>query len=161
MLYCDRVLFTLVWSRGSPLTTRLEISLVNTRSIAAIAAAVSIAACAGLTSAPRDVAVGQSVELGVGATANVTPGSVRVQFTGVNDSRCPSDVVCVTAGDAVIVVAFSGAGDDRVDTLYLVKTPRSATYGGYRFDAVDVHPYPKTSGQQSDKTLVLKVSGAQ
>jgi hypothetical protein len=134
---------------------------VNARSIAVIAAAVSIAACAGITSAPREVSAGQSVELGIGETANVTPGSVRVQLSGINDSRCPSDVVCVVAGDAMIILALSGAGADRIDTLYLAKPPKSASYGGYRFEAVDVQPYPRTSGQQRSKTLVLKVNGPQ
>jgi hypothetical protein len=126
-----------------------------------MAAAVSLAACAGITSAPRDVAVGQSVELGVGETANVTPGSVRVQLTGINDSRCPSDVVCVQAGDAMIILAFNGGGGDRLDTLYLAKPPKSVVYGGYRFEALEVQPYPKSSGQQGSKHLVLKVTGAQ
>ncbi|MDB4888197.1 MAG: hypothetical protein JWL61_52 [Gemmatimonadetes bacterium] len=126
-----------------------------------IAAAVAVAACAGITSAPRDVSVGQSVELSIGETANVTPGSVRVQLTGINDSRCPSDVVCVQAGDAMIILALSGAGADRVDTLSLVKPPKSVNYGGYRFEALDVQPYPKSSGQQPSKTLVLKVNGPQ
>ena len=128
------------------------------RSIVVIAAAVSMAACAGITSAPRDVSVGQSVELSIGETANVTPGSVRVQLVNVNDSRCPSDVVCVSAGEAMIILALSGAGADRIDTLYLLKQPKSNTYGGYRFDALDVQPYPKSTGQQAAKTLVLKVS---
>jgi hypothetical protein len=134
---------------------------VNTRTIVVIAAAVAVAACAGITSAPRDVSVGQSVELSIGETANVTPGSVRVQLTGINDSRCPSDVVCVQAGDAMIILALSGAGADRVDTLSLVKPPKSVNYGGYRFEALDVQPYPKSSGQQPSKTLVLKVNGPQ
>lgn len=134
---------------------------MNTRTIVVIAAAVAVAACAGITSAPRDVSVGQSVELSIGETANVTPGSVRVQLTGINDSRCPSDVVCVQAGDAMIILALSGAGADRVDTLSLVKPPKSVNYGGYRFEALDVQPYPKSSGQQPSKTLVLKVNGPQ
>ena len=132
---------------------------VNNRTIVVIAIALSTAACAGITSAPRDVSVGQSVELSVGETVNVTPGSVRVQLGNIYDSRCPSDVVCVSAGDAMIILAFSGGGADRIDTLYLVKPPKSLTYGGYRFDALDVQPYPKSTGQQASKTLVLKVSG--
>lgn len=134
---------------------------MNARSIVVIAIALSGAACAGITSAPRDVAVGQSVELSVGETANVTPNSVRVQFAGVNDSRCPSDVVCVQAGDAMIVLAFNGGGANQTDTLYLVRQPKSADYGGYRFEALDVRPYPRSSGQQASKTLLLKVSGLQ
>ncbi len=134
---------------------------MNTRTIVVMAAAVSLAACAGATSAPRDVSAGQSVELSIGESANVTPGSVRVQFAGINESRCPSDVVCVQAGDATIILAFSGGGADRVDTLYLAKQPKSADYSGYRFEPLDVQPYPRSSGQQASKTLVLKVSGLQ
>ena len=134
---------------------------MNTRTIVVIAAALSVAACAGVTSAPRDVAVGQSVALSVGETANVTPGSVRVQLTGINDSRCPMDVVCVHMGDAMIVLAFKGGGADRVDTLSLTKQPKVvAVYGGYRFEAMDVQPYPRSSGQPPTKVLTLKVTGA-
>ncbi|MEO5818628.1 MAG: hypothetical protein ABIT20_25390 [Gemmatimonadaceae bacterium] len=122
---------------------------------------MSTAACAGITSAPRDVSAGQSVELGIGETANVTPGSVRVQLTGINDSRCPSDVVCIQAGDAMIVLALNGGGADRIDTLYLMKSPKSVNYGGYRLEAVDVQPYPRSSGQQASQVLTLKVNGPQ
>jgi hypothetical protein len=101
------------------------------------------------------------VQLATGETAAVTPGSVRVQFVGVNDSRCPSDVVCVQAGDAMIILGFSGAAAERTDTLYLVRQPRAVTYGGYRFEAVDVQPYPRSAGQTPAKTLTLRVGSAQ
>ena len=130
-------------------------------SIAVLSAAVLGVGCAGMTSAPHDVSAGQDVLLGVGETAAVTPGPVRVQFVGVNDSRCPSDVVCVQAGDAMVMLTFSGAGAERADTLYLVRQPRSVTYGGYRFDVSDVRPYPRSSGQSAAKTIALRVNSPQ
>jgi hypothetical protein len=134
---------------------------VRVRSIVVIAIALAGVACAGMTSAPRDVAPGQTVQLGVGEAAAVTPGSVRVQFVGVNDSRCPSDVVCVQAGDAMIILGFSGAAAERTDTLFLLRTPRSVTYGGYRFDAEDVLPHPLSTAQTAAKTVTLRVGMTQ
>ena len=130
---------------------------MRVHSIAVLSAAMIGVACAGMASAPHDVSPGQSVLLGVGETAAVMPGPVRVRFVGVNDSRCPSDVVCVQAGDAMVVLHFSGAGAERADTLYLVRPPRSVAYGGYRFDVGDVQPYPRSSGQSAAKTLALRV----
>jgi hypothetical protein len=131
---------------------------VHVRSTAVIAAALALSACASMTSAPLEVSPGQTVQLSVGETAAVTPGSVRVQFANVNDSRCPSDVVCIQAGDAMIILTFNGAGAERTDTLYLNRQPRSVNYGGYRFDAVDVLPVPLSTGQQPSKKLTLRVS---
>jgi hypothetical protein len=132
---------------------------VHVRSIVAIAAALSVSACAGTTSAPLEVSPGQTVQLRVGETASVTPGSVRVQLANLNESRCPSDVVCIQAGDAMSILTFNGAGAQRTDTLYLSRQPRNVSYGGYRFEAVDVQPYPRSSGQQPTKTLSLRVTG--
>ena len=131
---------------------------MHVRSITLIAAALALSACASMTSAPLEVTPGQTVQLNIGETAAVTPGSVRVQFANLNDSRCPSDVVCIQAGDAMIILAFNGAGAERTDTLYLNRQPRGITYGGYRFDAVDVLPIPLSTGQQPPKKLTLRVS---
>ncbi|MEP6729026.1 MAG: hypothetical protein ABJE10_00245 [bacterium] len=133
--------------------------MAHVRSLAVVFALLSLA-CSRATTETRDVSAGQNVQLGVGESATVTPGAVRVQFAAVNDSRCPSDVVCIQAGDAMIILALSGAGADRTDTLYLVRQPRSVSYGGYRFDAVNVQPYPRTTDQSPAKTLELHVATA-
>ncbi|MEP7000803.1 MAG: hypothetical protein ABI969_10015, partial [bacterium] len=89
---------------------------------------------------------GQSFQLVEGQYARVSNTTVALQFVGANDSRCPSDVVCIAAGEAVIALAFNGAGADRTDTLKLVTKPNSTTYGGYLFEATDLLPYPKSQG---------------
>ena len=120
-----------------------------------LAATLSITACSRATSAPIEVSAGQSVQLAEGASASVA--AVRVRFAGANDSRCPSDVVCVTAGDAAIILELGGWGDPRTDTLFLARSPRSARYGAFRFEAVELVPYPVSQGPRSPKTLTLRV----
>lgn len=78
----------------------------------------------------------------------------------IRESRCPSDVVCITAGDVVMVLAFSGAGNARTDTLRLFTAPKSSTYGGFLFTPLKVLPYPRTGGPNVPKTLTLHVTDA-
>jgi hypothetical protein len=67
-------------------------------------------ACGGNPAAPLPLPIGQPFDLRVGRTA-VVEGDVLVSFTDVfEDSRCPVDVVCVTAGEATVrVVVFNRA----------------------------------------------------
>lgn len=66
--------------------------------------------------------------------------SVKFRITEINDSRCPSDVVCAWEGkaDVKIQVESPVSGiitlstyDNRVDTV-----------GNYSFKLIDVSPYP-------------------
>ena len=126
-----------------------------------LASLVSVAACSRATSATVEVVAGQSVQLAEGSSASVNADAVRVRFVGANDSRCPSDVVCVTAGDAAIILELRGAGAARADTVYLVRTPRSTSYGTFRFEAVDLQPYPVSHGTRPARTLTLRVLKAE
>ena len=119
-----------------------------------------LTACSRATSAPADVKVGQSIQLAEGQSAMVSNTSVVVQFVSANDSRCPSDVVCVSAGEAVISLSLAGAAASRTDTVRLVKQPRAVTYGGFVFEATDLQPYPKSTGPVSTKTLTLRIGTA-
>ena len=119
-----------------------------------------LTACSRATSAPADVKAGQSIQLAEGQSAMVSNTSVVVQFVSANDSRCPSDVVCVSAGEAVISLSLAGAAASRTDTVRLVKQPRAVTYGGFVFEATDLQPYPKSTGPVSTKTLTLRIGTA-
>ena len=119
-----------------------------------------LTACSRATSAPADVKVGQSIQLAEGQSAMVSNTSVVVQFVSANDSRCPSDVVCVSAGEAVISLSLAGAAASRTDTVRLVKQPHVVTYGGFVFEATDLQPYPKSTGPVSTKTLTLRIGTA-
>ena len=125
-----------------------------------IASIALLAACSRAASAPADVKAGQSIVLAEGRSAMVSSSTVVVRFVSANDSRCPSDVVCVSAGEAVISLSLAGAGASRTDTVRLVKQPSAVTYGGFVFEATDLQPYPKSTGPVSAKTLTLRVGSA-
>jgi hypothetical protein len=95
----------------------------------------------GCDSSPTAVSVGQSVVLAPGQSAVVSGGGPRVRFGGVlQDSRCPSDVVCVQAGEVVAEVTI-GDGTDPVS----LRPGRSVVWGGYTVQLVSVDPYPTST----------------
>lgn len=69
----------------------------------------------------------------------------RVAFLEVSsDSRCPSDVLCVWAGDAAVEIGLTvGTGPTHPFTLNTLSyPPASVDYAGYRVTLVDLTPYP-------------------
>ena len=129
---------------------------MNVRTIAAGAFCI-LTSCSRPSSAPREANPGDAIDLVIGESVAVRNTATRVLFVGANDSRCPSDVVCVTAGDAAIVLSFSGNAGARTDTLYLVRQPKTLTYGGFVFEAAGLQPYPKSTGTRTLQTLTLRV----
>ena len=117
------------------------------------------------------VALGNSFQLEVGQTALIEPQGPIVEFVEVvEDSRCPSDVVCVWEGRAVILIRVSSSGDAlgfgvRELTLEAGQVdPANNSVQGvfdlYLFEFVDLDPYPQTSDQkeQPGYTATLVVS---
>ncbi|MES2179645.1 MAG: hypothetical protein V4550_17430 [Gemmatimonadota bacterium] len=118
---------------------------------------LAVAACSYGTTAPKDVTLGQPIQLGIDEAARVPGADVTVRLVSIGDSRCPSDVTCVQAGDAAVLLTFSGNGS-RSETLYLRTQPTSTTYGSYTFQLVDVSPYPKTTNPRPNLVATLKVT---
>jgi hypothetical protein len=113
-----------------------------------------MAACSRATTASPAIA-DQQVTLASGEAAIIAGASVRV--VAIQDSRCPSDVVCITAGDVFMIFAFSGSGEARTDTLRLMATPKASTYGGLVFQPTTVLPYPDTRANGTTKAVTLHV----
>ena len=125
--------------------------------LGSFALAGMLSACARAASSPADVG-DQQIVLATGAFTTIAGTTVRA--VAINDSRCPADVVCITAGDVVVVLAFFGVGDARTDTLRLVATPKTTTYGGLLFQPTTVTPYPDTRVTATVKTVTLRVTAA-
>ena len=95
----------------------------------------------------------------------VTVGSIDLRFAFIDvseDSRCPSDVVCIWAGQIVVLVALEVGGDDLYSENLTVGQGAAAVVdiGGYLVEAVSVAPYPVSTKTiaPSDYILTLKVS---
>ena len=89
-----------------------------------------------------------SIKILVGQT--IVVGSIRVRFTAVeSDSRCPSDVVCVWAGDAMAAFIAEQNCDCKSPSydlkLHTTLEPKSGTVYGYRIELLRVTPYPSST----------------
>jgi len=86
-----------------------------------------------------------TVTLRRGETRPVSGTPLRLTFRDVTeDSRCPVDVVCVTAGDAGLdrLVASGGGASESV-RLHLYREPRAVSHGGYTVTVVSLQPAPR------------------
>lgn len=90
--------------------------------------------------------VGRDVTLAPGDVARL-PDGFAVRFERISgDSRCPDDVVCVTAGDAIAEMRRVDEEDViRVSVLGTYETPRRVDVGGYAVEVIDLTPAPNTA----------------
>lgn len=83
--------------------------------------------------------------------------SLKFTITEINDSRCPSDVVCIWAGKADVKIKVESpvpgtitlsTYDNQVDTV-----------GSYSFKIIDVSPYPISTKtiKLDDYIILLKI----
>jgi len=122
------------------------------RAFVLIAASLVIAACSSQPSTTEPVVYSQaeaadSITIRVGRTILV--GDVRIRFEAVeSDSRCPMDVVCVWAGDAVanLVVEKTSTESPAVSLrLHTYLEPRNGVAYGVRIELLTLQPYPRAS----------------
>lgn len=120
-----------------------------------LALAAALPALAGCD-ASRDV-LAANISLGVadttfalrvGQEVRVGGSVLRIAFLEVvNDSRCPSNVMCIWAGDAVVRVgAAFGMGPTVPYELHTSLTPSSVDLGSYRLTLMRLDPYPVAPG---------------
>ena len=104
-------------------------------------ALVAVAGCAASPSTTEGVLLGSEFTLRPGETAEVQSTGLRVTFLGVrSDSRCPADVLCIQAGDAVVGLRVGTAEVE----LRSNSAPEAAV-GVYNVRVQRVEPYVYTS----------------
>jgi hypothetical protein len=112
--------------------------------------------------APR---LGREFKLRPGQQISLQGTKLRIQFTAVaNDSRCPSDVTCVWAGNAAVRLNVSTNRRDgkslTLNTAKVSSLANEAEYRGYKVKLVDLTPYPRSNQKiaAGDYVLTLLVS---
>jgi hypothetical protein len=101
----------------------------------------------GEATGPSAARIGEPFTLGVDEVALLEPEELLVGFSGVSaDSRCPSDVNCVTAGDASVELWLRRPPSPR-ETRVLHTDRRvgdRAEYAGFEVQLVSLEPVPRT-----------------
>jgi hypothetical protein len=129
------------------------------RAVLAVLCAASLAACSQDATAPvqapqvpsasasANVSLDQPFELRVGRSATVAGEGLTVSFQAVpSDSRCPTGVQCVWAGNAVVQVVLSKDGKAFGAELNTTLEPTSVDYLNYNVALVSLTPYPTANG---------------
>ncbi len=125
----------------------------------AIAGAVALAGCTSVTAVQPD----GTFTLQVGDRARVNNGDFVIHFVEVpQDSRCPVDVVCVWAGDAVVRLDLTSSGWTRQRDLHTNSSVGSVSieHDGHVVELIDLTPAPRANQPigQGDYTARLRVS---
>jgi len=114
----------------------------------ALCAAVLSVACDDEPAGPKP---GESFVLAPGERVTLDAVDSGVRFLMVSaDSRCPSQVQCVWAGDGAVVLEIAPADADAAeDTLHTNPESgrRSAVLGRYELTLLELDPYPETPGE--------------
>ena len=108
---------------------------------------VGVAGCYGPTG-PDRVPKDEPFELRVGESA-LTTDDLRIKFDTVrSDSRCPMDALCVRAGEAVIAITLSLAGEVAIGReLQTVPDKSQTTYSRFTITLSSLAPYPRSDRQ--------------
>lgn len=108
-----------------------------------IAVLAALVAACGPRASVRP-ALGESFQLGFGETARIGDTDLRLTFEEVlDDSRCPTGVVCVWAGNASVLLTskeFEAALNTAVE-------PFRVSQLGYSVQLIAVEPYPSADDQ--------------
>ena len=111
------------------------------------ATAPSHAPMAPLAAASASVTLDEPFVLRVGRSATVAGEGLTVSFQAVpSDSRCPTGVQCIWAGNAVVQVVLSKDGKAFGAELNTGQDPTSVDYLNYNVALVSLAPYPTANG---------------
>lgn len=101
-----------------------------------------------------DLPYAETVRLKLGQTRTLDGGTLTMALVKIADSRCPKNVVCVTAGKALIDVAVDTLGEAPA-TIQMTLLPGGAPlvyhYGPYRMEFADLTPYPSDPPPADDE----------
>lgn len=137
----------------------IQADIFRRSTISAIVAAAwmlfSVPGCA-----PVETAIiaepGTSFTLPVGKTATVKGTDTRLTFREVReDSRCPTDVTCVWAGDAKILVVISRNGGADETRIMSITPPNNETrVDNLRIRFVGLAPVPRQADANIPRSYV-------
>ena len=125
------------------------------RSLVLLLLAVALAACGRDGSAAT---FDMPIQLAPGQSAVFKEQQLQVQLISVADSRCPTDVTCLWAGEVVVRLAIRSQGKVSEHEL---KELQKGALDGYVFEILNVLPARGPQAQRiapADYRVTLKVT---
>lgn len=119
-------------------------------------------ACAQQSGGGGQASVGQEFSLRAGRQAELKGARLKVRFVGVaEDSRCPTGVDCIWAGNARVSLVVQRAGGPATTVeLNTNVEPKAVSAEGYELALTSLSPYPQSGAKIDPKdytaTLVLR-----
>ena len=114
------------------------------------------------------VALDSEFQLEVGQTGFVESENIKITFLEVTaDSRCPSDVTCIWAGEVKVLVNIWKDDQDLGDSILVGQAANNdravKTFDGYSVKLLKVDPYPTSTQmiEPSDYIITLIVTAVQ
>lgn len=93
---------------------------------------------------PIEAAASQEIRLAIGDTVVIQGTDARITARAVErDSRCPSAVQCIRAGNAAVGFVVRRESQDTAFTLNTTSGTRTASLPGLIVDLVGLAPYPE------------------
>ena len=132
-------------------------------------AGISVLLAASLTATTRadserrtePARLGQEFDLRVGQRAVFRKTNLTVKFAAVKeDSRCPSDVTCVWAGNARVELLLTNGRRTTSVTLNsntAAPLPADSTFAGYSVKLVNLSPYPLSKRPVARGSYVVRI----
>ena len=107
---------------------------------------VLAAVLAGCAPFPITAPANEEFTLRIGQSADVDNAALRITFIRVvSDSRCPSDVDCIWAGNGQIEIEIRTNGNTDTVRLNTYDGARAASAGNYRIEFLALAPIPSST----------------
>ena len=118
--------------------------------------AISFISCEKET-VPDSFSFGLENDFKINGEYHSADNSLKFKITEINDSRCPSDVICIWAGKADVKIEVESPVTGTI-TLSTYNNPVD-TVGNFSFKIIDVLPYPISTKtiQLEDYNVTLKI----
>ena len=101
----------------------------------------------------------QQIEIPMGETRLLDEERLAITFARVlEDSRCPSGVQCVTAGNALVGLILQERGEaTRMVELNTNTEPRTVSHEGYVISVTDLRPLPVAGDSTPSPSTVVRL----
>ena len=107
---------------------------------------------------PCEAALNQEFDIKVGQERLIKGESISLRFVSVlEDSRCPTGVQCIHAGNGKIELVVKRSKDEKRLELNTAMGPQQTTVDSYEIKLVNLSPYPKGERQIKTDDYVARV----